>query len=151
LSTLSARRRASMVFRTSQLGPRGLLTTDVAALPPSPRSRCWEGGGFGPCADGAPARPRSERWREAELLACCDTAASSNTFSYWRTRRSSEVVASGQPRSSMAIVARFCDTRRKSGGASASAFESMSAPFLVCQLLSRASPCSGGVGARSCG
>jgi hypothetical protein len=40
LSTLSARRRASMVFRVSRLGPRQLLTTYAAAPPPSLSSRC---------------------------------------------------------------------------------------------------------------
>jgi hypothetical protein len=69
LSTLLAHRRASIVFRASRLGPSRLLTADVAAPTPSPRSRCWEKGGFGPWADGTPARPRSERWREAELSA----------------------------------------------------------------------------------
>jgi hypothetical protein len=150
LSTLSIRRRASMVFCASQLGPRPLLTADAAAPPPSSRSRCSEGGGFGPCADDAPARPRSERWREAELSACCATAASSSAFSCWRTRRSSEVAASGQSRSSMAG---FCDARQKSGGASASALvlASTFAPPLARRLLSRAGPRAGGVGALSCG
>jgi hypothetical protein len=66
LSMLSTRRRASMVFRASRLGPSRLLTADAAASTPSPRPRCWEGGRFGSWEDGAPARPRSERWREAE-------------------------------------------------------------------------------------
>jgi hypothetical protein len=107
LSTLRARRWASMVFRASRLGPRRLLTADAAALAPSPHSRCREGGGFGPWANDALARPRSERWREAELSACCAAAASSSAFSYWRTRRSSEVTGSGQPCSNMAAAARF--------------------------------------------
>jgi hypothetical protein len=94
LSTLSARRRASMVLRVSRLGPRRLLTVDVAAPTPSPRSQCWEGGRFGPRADGAPACLRSERWREAELSACCVAAASSSAFSCWRICRSSEVAGS---------------------------------------------------------
>jgi hypothetical protein len=135
LSTLSARRQASMVFRASRLGPRRLLTADAAAAPPpSLRSRCREGGRFGPCADGAPTRPRSERWREAEVSACCAAAASSNTFSCWRTRRSSEVAASGQPCSSMAATARFYDARWKSGGASAlaSTFTPLLARWLLC-------------------
>jgi hypothetical protein len=142
-----ARRRASLVFRMSPLGPRRLLTADAAAPPPSPCSRCWEGGEFGPWADDAPARPCSERWREAELSVCCAAATSSNAFSCWRTRRSSEVAASGQPRCSMAAAVRFCDTRRKRGGASASALALTFAPSLVCPLLSHV----GGVGARPCG
>jgi hypothetical protein len=151
LSTLSAYRRASMVFHTSWLGPRRLLTTNAAALPPSPRFRCWEGGGFGPCADGAPARPHSERWQETELSACCATAVSSNAFSCWRTRRSSEVATSGQPRISMAAAARFCDACRKSGGVSASVLASTFAPSLARRLLSRSDPRAGGIGARPCG
>jgi hypothetical protein len=95
LSTLSVCHRASMVFRVSRLGPRQLLTADVAAPTPTPRSRCWEGGGFRSWADDAPARPRSERLCEVELSAC------------WRTRHSSEVAGSREPRSSMAAVARF--------------------------------------------
>jgi hypothetical protein len=94
LSTLSARRRASMVLRASWLGPRRLLTVDVATPTPSLRSPCREGGRFGPWADGAPACLRSERWREAELSACCAAAASSSAFSCWRTCRSSEVAGS---------------------------------------------------------
>jgi hypothetical protein len=137
LSTLSARRRALMVFRASRLGPRRLLTDYATAPPPSPRSRCWEGGGFGPWADDAPARLRSERWREAELSACCAAAALSNAFSCWYTRRSSKVDASEQPRSSMAAASRFCDAHRKSGGASASALASMFAPSLARWLLLR--------------
>jgi hypothetical protein len=121
------------------------------APPPSPRSQCWEGGGFGPCADGAPASPRSERWCEAELSACCAAAASSSAFSCWRTRRSSEVAASGQPRSSMAAAARFCDACLKSGGASGSALASMFAPSLARRLLSHAGLHVGGIGARPCG
>jgi hypothetical protein len=97
LLTLSACRRALMVFRTSQLGPRRLLTADAAAPPLSPHTRCWEGGGFWPWADGAPTRPHSEQWREAELSACCAAAASSSAFSCWHTRRSSEVAASRHP------------------------------------------------------
>jgi hypothetical protein len=92
--------------RTNQT-PSLLLTTDAAAPTPSPRSWCWEGGGFGPRADGAPACPRLEHWREAELSACCAAAASSSAFSCWRTRRSLEVASSGQPRSSMAVAAWF--------------------------------------------
>jgi hypothetical protein len=107
LSTLSARRRASMVFRASRLGTSRLLTADAAALTPSPCPWCWEGGGFRPWVDGAPARPCSERWREAELSACCAAAASSSAFSCWHTRRSSEVAGSGQLHSSMAAAARF--------------------------------------------
>jgi hypothetical protein len=149
LLTLSARRRASMVFRTSRFGPRRLLTVDVAAPPPSLHSRCWEGGGFGPCADSAPAHLRSERWRETELSSCCTAAASSSAFSCWRTRRSSEVAASGQPRSRMAVVARFCDARPKSGGASASVLASTFAPSLARRLLSRVGPHAGAVGARA--
>jgi hypothetical protein len=102
-----------MVFRVSRLGPRRLLTADAAAPTPSPRAWCWEEGGFGPWADGAPAHPRSERWREAELFACCAAAASSSAFSCWRTHRSSEVMGSGRPCSSMAAAARFLDARRK--------------------------------------
>jgi hypothetical protein len=83
------------------------LTADAAAPTPSPRSRCWEEGGFVPWADGAPARPCSERWCEAELSTCCAATASSSTFSCCRTPRSSEVAGSGQPRSSMAAAARF--------------------------------------------
>jgi hypothetical protein len=150
-STLSARRWASMVFCVSRLGPRRLLTTDAAAPPPSPRSRCWEGGGFGLCADDAPTRLRSEHCREAELSACCTTATSNSAFSCWRTRCSSEVVASEQPRSSMAAAARFCDARLKSGEASASTLASTFAPSLAHRLLSCAGPRAGGVGARSCG
>jgi hypothetical protein len=41
LSTLSTRRRASMVFRTSRWGPRRLLTAYVAA--PAPSLRAWSG------------------------------------------------------------------------------------------------------------
>jgi hypothetical protein len=107
LSTLLARRRSSIVFRASRLGPSRLLAADAAAPTPSPHPWCWEGGGFGPWADGTPGRPHSERWREAELSACCAAATSSSAFSCWRTRRSSEVTGSGQPRSSMAAVARF--------------------------------------------
>jgi hypothetical protein len=102
LSTLSARRRASMVFRASWLGPRRLLTADAEALTPSPRSHCCEGGGFEPWADGAPARPCSERWREAEFFACWAAAASSSAFTCWCTHRSS-VAGSGQPRSSVGL------------------------------------------------
>jgi hypothetical protein len=40
LSMLPARRRASMVFRASQSAPSRLLTADVVAPPPSPRSQC---------------------------------------------------------------------------------------------------------------
>jgi hypothetical protein len=65
-------------FGVSRLSPRRLLTADAAALTPSPRPCCWEGGGFRPWADGAPARPCSERRREAELFACCVVAASSS-------------------------------------------------------------------------
>jgi hypothetical protein len=151
LSTLSTRCRASMVFRASRLGPRLFLTAGVAAPPPSPRSRCWEGGGFGPCADGVAARPRSERWSEDELSACCAAAASSNAFSCWRTRRSSEVAASRQPRGNMAAAARFCDAHRKSGRASLSAFVSTFVPSLARQLLPRAGPRACDVGAWSCG
>jgi hypothetical protein len=100
-----------------------------------------------PCVDGAPARLRFERWREAELSACCAAAASSSAFSCWRTRCSSEVAASGQPRNNMAVVARFWDAHRKSGGASASALASTFAPSLARQLLS----CASGVGVRPCG
>jgi hypothetical protein len=148
LLTLLARRRASMVFRASRLGPRRLLTADVAALPPSPLSRCWEGGGFGTWADGALCRPLSERWREAELSACCVVAASSNAFNCWCAHRSSEVAASEQPCSSMAAAVRFCDARRRSGNASTSAFALTFAPLSARRLLSRAAPLSGGVGAR---
>jgi hypothetical protein len=35
-----------------------------------PLSLLLRRGGFGPWADGAPARPRSKHWREAELSAC---------------------------------------------------------------------------------
>jgi hypothetical protein len=132
------------------LGPRRLLTANATARPPSPCSRCWEGGGFRLCADGAPARLHSKRWREAELSAFCDAAASSNDFSCWRTRRSSEVAASGQPRSSMAAAVRFCDARRKTGRASASALASMFTPSLARRLLLRANPLAGGIGARPC-
>jgi hypothetical protein len=135
-----------MVFRASRLGPRRLLTADAAAPPPSLRSRCWEGGGFGPCTDGAPARPRLEHWRDAEFSACA-VAASSNAFSCLRTRRSSEVAASTQSRNSMAAAAKFCDACRKSGDASVLAF----VPSLVHRLLSCATPRGGGIGARSCG
>jgi hypothetical protein len=142
-----------MVFHALRLGPRRLLTADVVAPPPSLRSQCWEGGEFGPCADGAPSYPRSERWREAELSSCCAVAASSNAFSCWRTHRSSEVAASGQPRSNMATTARFCDSRQKSGGASASALALASTftPFLERRLLSRADSRASGVGGRPCG
>jgi hypothetical protein len=95
LSTLSACRQASMVFRASRLGSRRHLTTDAVAATPSPRPWCWEGSGFGPWADGAAARPRSERWCEAELSVCCSAAASNSAFSCWRTRRCSEVEAPG--------------------------------------------------------
>jgi hypothetical protein len=93
-----------------------------------------------PWADGAPARPCSERWREAELSACCATTASSSPFSYWCTRRSSEVAAFGQARTSMAVAARFWDTHRKSGGASASTLVSRSCPHWCvscCRVLAR--------------
>jgi hypothetical protein len=109
------------------------------------------GGRFELCADDAPARPRSERWHEAELSACCAAAASSSAFSCWRTRRSSEVAASGQLCSSMAATARFCDTRQKSGGLSASALPSMFTPSLARWLLSRSGPRGDGVGVQSCG
>jgi hypothetical protein len=151
LSTLSACHRASMVFRASRLGPRRLLTADAAAPTPSPRPWCWEGGGFRPWADGAPARPRFECWREVELSACCAAAASSSAFSCWRTRRSSEVTGPRQPRSSMVAAARFWDARRKSGGASALALASTFAPILARRLLSGSGPRAGGVGARLCG
>jgi hypothetical protein len=135
------------------LGPPSGLNgvTRVAVKPKTaPDRRCrgsaslpvlsmLEGGGFGPCADGAPSCPRSERWRKAELSACCAAAASSNAFSCWRTRLSSEVTA----------AARFCDARRKTGGTSALA--STFTPSLVRRLLSRADPRAGGVGVRSCG
>jgi hypothetical protein len=88
---------------------------------------------------------------EAELSACCAVAASSSTFNCWRTRRSSEVAASGQLCSSMAATARFCDTRQKSGGPSASALPSMFTPSLARRLLSRSGPRADGVGAQSCG
>jgi hypothetical protein len=107
LSTLSACRRASMVFRASRFGPRQILTADVTAPTPSPRPWCWDGGGFRPWADGALARPHSERWREVKLSTCCVAAASSSAFNCWRTRHSSVVAGSGQPRTSMAVVARF--------------------------------------------
>jgi hypothetical protein len=84
LSTLSARRRASMVFRTSRWGPRRLLTADVAAPTPSPRPWCRERGRFAPWADGTPARPRFERWRKAELSACCDNPP--RKIPYYRLR-----------------------------------------------------------------
>jgi hypothetical protein len=145
LSTLSALHRASMVFRASRLGARRLLTADAAAPTPSPRSRCWEGGGFEPWANGAQALPHSECWCEVELSACCAAAASSSAFSCWRTRRSSEIAGSGQPRSSMAAVARFWDARQESGGASASALASTFAPSLAHRLLSCAGPRAGGV------
>jgi hypothetical protein len=109
------------------------------------------GGGFGLCADGAPARPHSEHWHEAELSACCAVSASSSAFSCWRTRRSSEVATSGQLCSSMAATARFCDTRQKSGGPSASALPSTFTPSLARRLLSRSGLRADGVGAQSCG
>jgi hypothetical protein len=149
LSTLSAHRQASMVFLASRLGPRRLLTADAEAPTLSSRAWCWERGGFGLWVDGAPARPRSERWREAELSACCAAAASSSAFSCWRTRRSSEVASSGQPRISMATAVRFWDAHRKSGGAST--FASAFAPPLAHRLLSGSGPHAGGVGARPCG
>jgi hypothetical protein len=150
LATLSACRRASMVFRASRLGRRRLLTADATAPPLSPRSRCWEGGGFEPWADRAPARPRSERWHEAELSTCCATTTSSSAFSCWRTRRSLEVAASGQPCSSMAATVRFWDARRRSGEASASALVSTFAPSLARRLLSCAGPRAGSIGVRLC-
>jgi hypothetical protein len=100
------------------------------------------------CADGAPVRPRSKCWREAELSACCAAAAaSSSTFNCWHTRRSSEVVASGQSRSNMDAVVRFCNARLKSGGASASVLA------LASKLVpsSRVRPQAGGVGVRAHG
>jgi hypothetical protein len=97
-----------------------------------------------PWADGAPAHPRSERWREAELSTCWAATASSSAFNCSRTRRSSEVAGSGQPRRSMATAARFWDARQKSGGASTSAF----APSLVRRFLSGSVARAGGVGAR---
>jgi hypothetical protein len=151
LSTLSARRRASMMFRASWLGPRRLLTADVAAPAPSPHSRCWEGGGFRPWAVGAPARPRSKHWREVELSAYCAAAASSSAFSCWHTRRSLAVTGSGQLRSNMAAAVRFWDARLKSGGVSPSALVPTFAPSLARRLLSRAGPRADGVGARPCG
>jgi hypothetical protein len=117
--------------RCVTVGPKTLLAADAAAPPPSPRSRCWEGGGFRPWVDGAPARPRSECWHEAELSACCAAAASSSAFSCWRTRRSSEVAASRQPHNSMATAVRFWDAHRKIGGASASLLVSTFAPSLA--------------------
>jgi hypothetical protein len=107
---------------------------DAVTATPSPCPCCRGGGGFGPCADGAPARPRSEHCRKAELSVCCATAASSRAFNCWRTHRSSEVAGSGQPRSSMAATARFWDARWKGGGASTSGLAF--APPLACQLLS---------------
>jgi hypothetical protein len=47
----------------------------------------------------------------------------------------------------MAVAARFCDVRLKSGGASASRLASTLAPSLVHQLFSRVRPGAGGVGA----
>jgi hypothetical protein len=63
------------------VGPKAASDRRVAAPPPSPHSRCWEGGGFRPCADSAPALPRSEHCREAEPSVCCVAALSSNNFS----------------------------------------------------------------------
>jgi hypothetical protein len=134
----------------SRLGRRRPLTADVATPPPSPHSGCWEGGGFRPCADDAPTHPRSDCWHVAELFACCAATASTNAFSCWHTHRSSKVAASGQPRSSIATAARFCDARRKSSGASTSVLASMYAPLLAHQLLSCAGPRTNGVGTRAC-
>jgi hypothetical protein len=86
---------------------------------------------------------RSERWREAELSACCAAADSSSAFNCSYTRRSSEVASSRQPHSSMAIVAKFWDARRKSGSASTLAF----APPSACRLLSGSGARADGVGA----
>jgi hypothetical protein len=79
--------RAVVVVVVDALGPSSGLDSVLhvtigpeAAPPPSPRSRCWEGGGFGLCADGAPARPLSEHWREAQHSACCAAVSSSNAF-----------------------------------------------------------------------
>jgi hypothetical protein len=96
--------------------------------------------------------PVLERWREAELFACA-AAASSSAFSCWRTRCSSEVAASEQPRSNIAVMVRFCDARLKSGRASASALAlaSMLAPSLARRSLLRVGPRYGGVGARARG
>jgi hypothetical protein len=133
------------------VGPKTTLDRRCHGSNSLPVLSMLEGVGFRPWADGAPAHPRYERWREAELSACCAAAASSNAFSCWRTRRFSEVVGSGQPRSSMASAARLWDTHRKSGGASASVLASTFAPLLARRLLSRAGPRAGGVGARPCG
>jgi hypothetical protein len=87
--------------------------------------------------DGAPTHPRFERWCESELFACCVVAASSSAFSCWCTRRFSEVAASGQPHSNMAVAARFRDGRLKSSEASTSVLVSMLVPSLARQSLSR--------------
>jgi hypothetical protein len=71
-------------------------------------------------------------------------------FSSWRTRRSLEVAASGQPRNSMAAMARFCNAPLKSGGVSASLLALMFAPLLA-RRLSRVGPRASGVGARARG
>jgi hypothetical protein len=89
------------------------------------------GGGFQRCAEDAAPRPRSNRWREAELSACCAAATSSSVLSYWCTRLSSEVAASGQPCSNMAAAARLCDTLLKSSGASPPALALMFALSLA--------------------
>jgi hypothetical protein len=72
-------------------------------------------------------------------------------FSSWRTRRSLEVAASGQPLNSMAAMARFCNAPLKSGGVSALSLALMFAPSLACRLLSRVGPRASGVGARARG
>jgi hypothetical protein len=103
--------------------------------------RGWIRGVCGWCSD-PPALRALERSRALRLL---HRRRLEQRFSCWRTRRSSEVATSGHPRSSMAVVARFCDARLKSGGASVLA--SALAPSLARRSLSRVGPRAGGVGA----
>jgi hypothetical protein len=131
---LSTRRRASMVFHVSRLGPRRLLTADVAAPPPSLRSRCWEGGGFGSWADGRwcfcpPALGTLARGRALDLLCCRRLEQCLQLLAHSSLLGGRCLWAAAQEHGRNG---RFCDTRRKRGGASASVFASMFAPLLVC-------------------
>jgi hypothetical protein len=103
------------------------------SVPVAPMPR---GGGFWRCAEGATLPSCTDCWHDAELSACCAAAVSRRALSCCCTLHSSGVAASGQPRSSITVTARFCDALLKSGGASLSTF----APSLARRLLSRARP-----------
>jgi hypothetical protein len=142
-----------MVSRVSRLGPKRLLTAEAAAPAPPPWPRCHGGDGSWRCTEGAAPRSRADHWCEAELSACCAAAALSSALSSWNTRLSLEVATSGQPRSSIAATARFCDAHLKSGGVSSLVlpFASTFAPSLVCRLSSCVRPRANGVRARTLG